>query len=59
MGSPNLGQMTRPSDSQQKIERICRKVDFAVSVDYRVKQKESEKRNEYLDFAWELQNYTT
>ena len=35
-GSPNLGQTTRPSDSQQK-RRMCGSVDFAVSADHRVK----------------------
>ena len=29
-------------------------MDFAVSADHRVKMKESEKRNKYLDLAWEL-----
>ena len=31
-----------------------RRVDFAVPVEYRVKIKETEKRNKYLDFAREL-----
>ena len=29
-------------------------MDFAVPVDHRVKLKESEKKNKYLDLAWEL-----
>ena len=29
-------------------------VDFAVPVDHRVKLKESEKKDKYLDLAWEL-----
>ena len=37
-----------------KKERTCRIVDFAVPVDHRVKLKEEEKRDKYLDIAWEL-----
>ena len=29
-------------------------MDFAIPVDYRVKIKESEKSDKYLDLAWEL-----
>ena len=29
-------------------------MDFAVLADHRVKLKESEKKDKYLDFAWEL-----
>ena len=35
-------------------ERICWIVEFAVPTDHRVKPKESEKRGEYVDPAWEL-----
>ena len=45
--------MTWPSDSQQK-KRTCWIVDFAILADYRVKLKESEKRDKYLDLAREL-----
>ena len=38
-----------------KKEKNCRIVDFAVSVDHRVKLKEYEKRNKYLDLARELE----
>ena len=31
-------------------------MNFAVPADRRVKSKESEKKNKYLDFAWELKN---
>ena len=54
-GSPNLGQTTRPSDSQQKEKkkkkkkRTCWIVDFTVTGDHRV--KESEKRDNYLDLV--------
>ena len=63
-GSLNLGQTTIPSYSQQKKKkkkkkkkkrkRTCRIVDFAVLADHRVKLKESEKRDKYLDLAREL-----
>ena len=52
-GSPNLGQMTRPYNNQQK-KRTCKIVDFAVPADYRIKLKESEKKNKYFDLAREL-----
>ena len=56
--------MTRPSDSQQKKKkkkkkekekekRTCRIVDFAVPADHRVKLKENEKSDKYLDIARE------
>ena len=55
-GSPNLGQTTRPTDSQQtkkkkkekkkeKKKRTCRIVDFAVPADQMVKLKKSEKKD--------------
>ena len=47
--------MTRPGDFQQK-KRTCHIVDFAFLADYRVKIKESEKRDKYLDLARELKN---
>ena len=34
--------------------RTCKIVDFAVPADHRVKLKESEKKDKYLDLAWEL-----
>ena len=46
-GSPNLSQITRPSDSQQKMRTYQ-------IVDHRVKIKESKKRNKYQDLAREL-----
>ena len=45
--------MTKPSDSQQK-KRTCWIVDFIVPEDHRVKLKESEKRDQYLDLAREV-----
>ena len=47
--------MTKPSDSQQK-KRTWRIVNFAVPADYRVKLKESEKRDKYLNLAKELKS---
>ena len=38
----------------KKTKRTCLLVDFAVSADHKVKIKESEKRDKYLDFAREL-----
>ena len=52
-GSPYLGQTTRPSDSQPK-QRSYRIVDIAVPADDRVRLKENEKRDKYLDLAREL-----
>ena len=34
--------------------KICKVVDFAVPADHRIKLKESEKRDKYLDLAREL-----
>ena len=33
---------------------ICKIVDFAILADHRIKLKECEKRDKYLDLAWEL-----
>ena len=52
-GSPNLGQKTRPYNYQQK-KKICKIVDFVVLADQRIKLKECEKRDKYLDLAREL-----
>ena len=56
-GSPNLGQKTRPYNNKKKKEKkkkICKIVDFAVPADHRIKLKECEKRDKYLDLAREL-----
>ena len=50
-GSPNLGQKATPYNNQQKKENF---VDFIVPAEHRIKLKESEKKNKYLDFAREL-----
>ena len=50
-GSPNLDQKTRPYNNQQKI--ICKIVNFAVPADNRIRLKECEKKDKYLDLARE------
>ena len=39
---------------KKKKKRICKIVDFAVPADHRIKLKECEKKDKYLDLAWEL-----
>ena len=48
--------LTRRPDLKMifKKERTCRTVYFAVQVDHRVKLKECEKRDKYLELAREL-----
>ena len=54
-GSPNLGQKTKPNNNQQKKKKRTSKiVDFAVPADHRIKLKECEKKNKYIDLAREL-----
>ena len=55
-GSSNLGQKTRHSDSEQKIKRNCRIVDFDVPPNHRAKPKKTEKREKILTL---LENYKT
>ena len=43
----------RPSDNEQKNQNLLF-MDFAIPADHRLKIKESEKRDKYLDFAREL-----
>ena len=54
LGSPNIGQKTRPNNNQQQKKRTCKIVDFAVPADHRIKLKEYEKKDKYLDLAREL-----
>ena len=43
-----------------KKKRTCKIVDFAVPADHRIKLKECEKKDKYLDLARELKkNYET
>ena len=54
-GSLNLGQKTRPYNNQQKKKkRTCKIVDFAVPAEHRIKLKECEKKDKYLNLAREL-----
>ena len=46
--------MTRFNNNQQKKKRTCKIVDFAVLAEHRIKLKECEKRDKYLDLAKEL-----
>ena len=43
----------------KKKTKICKIVDFTVPADHRIKLKECEKRDKYLDLARELKNYGT
>ena len=52
-GSPNLGQKIRPYNNQQE-KKISKIVDFAVPADHRIKLKECEKKDKYLDLTREL-----
>ena len=49
----NLSQKTRPNNNQQN-KRTCRIMDLAVRADHRIKLKECEKRDKYLNLASEL-----
>ena len=54
-GSPNVSQKTRRYNNQKKKkEEILQIVDFAVLADHRIKLKECEKRDKYLNLAREL-----
>ena len=55
-GSPNLSPKSRSYNNQQKKKkkRICKIIDFAVPADHRIKLKECETRDKYLDLAREL-----
>ena len=53
-GSPNLDQKTRPYNNQQKKKKTCKIVNYAVPADHRIKLKECEKKDKYLDLAREL-----
>ena len=53
-GSANLGQMAKPYNNQQKKNRTWRIVYFAVPADYRLKLKEIQMSDKYVDIAGEL-----
>ena len=48
-----MGQKTRLNEYQRK-KRTCNIVDVAVPADHRIKLKEYEKKDKYLDLAREL-----
>ena len=56
--SPNLCRTTK-SYKIQLNKRTCKIVDFIVSVDYRVKLKENENLDKFIDLARELNNWGT
>ena len=58
--SPNLGQQTRSYNNQQqqkkknkkkKNKRTCNILAFAVLADHRIKLKESEEKDKYIDLC--------
>ena len=51
--SPNLGKTTRSYNPRLK-KGTCKIVKFAVPADHRVKLKESEKKDKYLELSREL-----
>ena len=54
----NLAQKIRPYNNnqqqQQEKKKTCKIVDFAIPSDHRIKLKECEKKNKFIDFAREL-----
>ena len=53
-GSPNLDQTTRPYNNQQHPQKTGKLAALWTLADYRIKLKESEKNDKYLDLAREL-----
>ena len=49
----------RSYNSHQKIYRAFKIVDFAIPADHRIKLKENEKKDKYLDLARELKKCGT
>ena len=47
------------NNNNKKKKRICKIVDFAVLADHRIKLKECEKKDKYLDLARELKYFGT
>ena len=47
------------NNKKKKKKRTCKIVDFAVLADHRIKLKECEKKDKYLDLAKELKKKTT
>ena len=55
-GSPNLDQKTRSYNNRpkKKQKKNCNIDDFIVPAEHRIKLKELEKRDKYLDLCWVL-----
>ena len=51
---PDLIIITKKKKKKEKEKRISKIVNFAVPVDHRIKLKECEKKDTYLDLAREL-----
>ena len=51
---PDLIIIKKKKKKKEKEKRTCKIVDFAVPADHRIKLKECEKKDKYLDFAKEL-----
>ena len=51
---PDLIIINKKKNKKKKEKKICKFVDFAVLADHRIKLKECEKKDKYLDFAREL-----
>ena len=43
---------------KRRKNKTCRIVDFAIPANHKVKLKESEKKDMYLDLAWEMKKKT-
>ena len=55
----NKKQPPTKKNKTKKKTRICKIVDFAVPADHRIKLKESEKKDKYLNLARDLKNCWT
>ena len=53
-GVNNNNNNNNNNNQQQQKKKTCKIVDFAVPSDHRIKLKECEKRDKYLDLAREL-----
>ena len=51
---PDIIIINKKKKKKKKRKKICKIVDFAVSADHRIKLKECEKRDKYLNLAREL-----
>ena len=49
-----MSMITNRSPNLNKKERTCKVVDFVVPTDYRIKLKECEKKDKYLDLVRKL-----